>query len=409
MESTFLGRPLKPGKRRLPYLEVAVSCLVGRKKMASGGDVRVESSSSDTGAGSRHRERTEETMDVSNGSSASESLELSLEARPNPKGETEVSHVKMVPPRQSRLALDLLVALNGMRMKGEHCDVVLVSGAHKFTAHKAVLAASSPYFNALFKYEHSALGNACTARFESDRDGASSDSPECGKRTFEMKDVAAGVLEQILNFIYNDTVSLTTENVEDVMIAANMLHLVELKRMCADFLMQHLDTDNCFGLRAFADVYSSTELKREADALISKLFHQVSQTEEFLLQDFDTVCALLERSDLKVKSEEQIFEAFLRWVKHDIPGRVAVSHKLLKVIRIKLLSPDYIRKKMNEEAFLWQDKDLSVNLLSYIAGINAPHGSETVKLNETQEVRALPETIYAVGGRDANRLVCGNE
>ena len=30
-------------------------------------------------------------------------------------------------------------------------------------------------------------------------------------------------------------------------------------------------------------------------------------------------------------------------------------------------------------------------------------------LNETQEVRALPETIYAVGGRDANRLVCGNE
>ena len=30
-------------------------------------------------------------------------------------------------------------------------------------------------------------------------------------------------------------------------------------------------------------------------------------------------------------------------------------------------------------------------------------------LNETQEVRALPETIYAVGGRDASRLVCGNE
>ena len=30
-------------------------------------------------------------------------------------------------------------------------------------------------------------------------------------------------------------------------------------------------------------------------------------------------------------------------------------------------------------------------------------------LNEAQEVRALPETIYAVGGRDANRLVCGNE
>ena len=30
-------------------------------------------------------------------------------------------------------------------------------------------------------------------------------------------------------------------------------------------------------------------------------------------------------------------------------------------------------------------------------------------LKATQEVRALPETIYAVGGRDANGLVCRNE
>ena len=373
----------------------------GRRKMATGGDAKVETSSSDTGAGSRHRERTEETMDVSNGPASSELTESTLAVV-----EAEVSQVKAVPPRQSRHALDLLVALNDMRIKGEHCDVVLVAGGQRFSGHKAVLAASSPYFKALFKYEHNALGNACTACFESDREAASSDSTESGRRTFEIKDVSVSVLEQILNFIYNDAISLTTENVEDVMIAANMLHLDVLKGMCADFLMQHLDTDNCFGLRAFADMYSSTELKKEADVLISKLFHQVSQTEEFLMQDFETVRALLERSDLKVKSEEQIFEAFLRWVKHDIPRRLEVSHKLLKVIRIKLLSQDYIAKKMKEEAFLWQDKDLSVNLLSYVAGIHAPQGSEAVKLNETQEVRALPETIYAVGGRDANRLAC---
>ena len=216
-----------------------------------------------------------------------------------------------------------------------------------------------------------------------------------------MKDVTKTVMDKIMNFIYTGLVDLSTEDVEDIMIAANMLQLLDLKEICADFLIQHLDVDNSFDMSHFGDMYSCPSLKKEADELISKRFHQVSQTEDYLNLDFESVHQLLERNDLKVKSEEQIFEAFIRWIKHDIGNRLKHAHILLKVIRIKLLSQEYIKEKMKENTFLWDDKDLSLVLLSYVAGMDAPSGD--AEINPIAEVRAPPESIYAIGGRDSNR------
>ena len=338
-------------------------------------------------------------QDVLEGSSAMETS-LSISGASNKKGDssqwTQAGH--------QRHSAEMLNNLNEMRLKNEFCDARLVTDSTSFEVHKIVLAACSPYFKALFKYE-SSVGNASTARSDAEHVGASSDITIPGSPpTFDIKDVSPTVMEQILTFIYTGGVTLTTENVEEIMIAANMLQLLELKHICGMFLTEQLDTDNCFGLRAFADVYSCGNLKKEADILISKRFYHVSQTDEFLTQDFDTIKSLLERSDLKVKSEQQIFEAFIKWVKHDVSSRLSCAHELMNVIRIKLLSPDYIKKKMSEENFLWKDKELSLILLSYVAGMHAPEGANL--LNESQEVRSLPETIYAIGGRDANRFVC---
>jgi N-acetylneuraminic acid mutarotase len=324
---------------------------------------------------------------------------LSISGASNKKGDssqwTQAGH--------QRHSAEMLNNLNEMRLKNEFCDARLVTDSTSFEVHKIVLAACSPYFKALFKYE-SSVGNASTARSDAEHVGASSDITIPGSPpTFDIKDVSPTVMEQILTFIYTGGVTLTTENVEEIMIAANMLQLLELKHICGMFLTEQLDTDNCFGLRAFADVYSCGNLKKEADILISKRFYHVSQTDEFLTQDFDTIKSLLERSDLKVKSEQQIFEAFIKWVKHDVSSRLSCAHELMNVIRIKLLSPDYIKKKMSEENFLWKDKELSLILLSYVAGMHAPEGANL--LNESQEVRSLPETIYAIGGRDANRCL----
>ncbi|KAG8431494.1 hypothetical protein GDO86_018553 [Hymenochirus boettgeri] len=105
-------------------------------------------------------------------------------------------------PQHSRLVLE---QLNQQRQLGLLCDCTFVVDGIDFKAHKAVLAACSQYFRMLF---------------------------------LEQKDVvhldisnAAG-LGQVLEFMYTARLSLTKENVEDVLVVAGFLQMQEIINAC---------------------------------------------------------------------------------------------------------------------------------------------------------------------------------
>ncbi|XP_072281750.1 zinc finger and BTB domain-containing protein 17 [Pyxicephalus adspersus] len=105
-------------------------------------------------------------------------------------------------PQHSQLVLE---QLNQQRQLGLLCDCTFVVDGIDFKAHKAVLAACSQYFRMLF---------------------------------LEQKDVvhldisnAAG-LGQVLEFMYTARLSLTRENVEDVLAVAGFLQMQEIVNAC---------------------------------------------------------------------------------------------------------------------------------------------------------------------------------
>ena len=81
----------------------------------------------------------------------SQRMSVELEANYKQTVEDEKSCIQYTDIAHSK---DLLSILQCLRSREELCDVILLIGYSRISAHKAVLAGSSPYFRAMFAGNH---------------------------------------------------------------------------------------------------------------------------------------------------------------------------------------------------------------------------------------------------------------
>uniref|UniRef100_A0A3P9PNY9 Kelch-like family member 32 n=1 Tax=Poecilia reticulata TaxID=8081 RepID=A0A3P9PNY9_POERE len=112
----------------------------------------------------------------------------------------------------------VLSALNQQRKDGQLCDVTLVAGEQKFHAHKAVLAACSDYFRAMF--------SLCMVESEADE--------------VTLQGVTSVGLKHALDFAYTGQILLEPAVIQDVLSAGSHLQLLELLGLCSNYLIQLL-------------------------------------------------------------------------------------------------------------------------------------------------------------------------
>ncbi|ESP02986.1 hypothetical protein LOTGIDRAFT_177864 [Lottia gigantea] len=191
-----------------------------------------------------------------------------------------------------------------IRRQGKLCDV----GDQRFSAHRIILAASIPYFNAMFTHDmvESKQGEIC------------------------MQGIDPSALESLVNFAYDGRLQIDAGSVQSLLIAASFLHLQCVKEACCDFLQNRLHPQNCLGVRSFADQYMCTSLVEAANKFIQNNFKQVSVTDEFMSLSKAEFVDILSRDELNVSNEEQVFEAALSWVKKDLDNRKDISLKFYK-------------------------------------------------------------------------------
>ncbi|KAG5841824.1 hypothetical protein ANANG_G00171060, partial [Anguilla anguilla] len=182
-----------------------------------------------------------------------------------------------------------------IRRQGKLCDVTLKVGDHKFSAHRIVLAASIPYFHAMF----------------------TNDMMECKQDEIVMQGMDPSALEALINFAYNGHVAIDQQNVQALLIGASFLQLQNVKDACCSFLRERLHPKNCLGVRQFAETMMCTTLYDAANSFVHQHFVEVSMSEEFLSLRSEEVLELVGCDELNVKAEEQVFEAVLAWVRHE--------------------------------------------------------------------------------------------
>ncbi|VDK84207.1 unnamed protein product [Litomosoides sigmodontis] len=275
------------------------------------------------------------------------------------------------------LAANAFPNFEEIRRAGKLCDVVLVVGNVRFSAHRIVLAATIPYFRAMF----------------------TADMAESQQKEIHLKDFEPDTLEQLIAFSYTGSIRITAANVQSMMHAANFLQLNGIVDECSKFLKCRLHAQNVLGIRSFALALGCVSLVLSADCFLHKHFLSVSRGEEYLALSVDDLVTILNRDELFVESEEQVFDACLRWVQHN-PERKQYLPRILTCIRMPLLKPHFITDHVASHPFIRECLDCR-DLIDEAKDYHLmPERRKFLKKFKTKQRCCfdVPGLVFAVGG-----------
>lgn len=156
--------------------------------------------------------------------------------------------------------------------------------------------------------------------------------PPPDRNVFHIPGVSPRAMQLIIEFAYTGSVAVTEENVQELLLAADQLNVLDVVRSCCDFLAGLLNAENCVGVFQFTDVCFSRELRDRALSYIAGRFEEVVLSEEFLQLSACQLAIILGRDDLNVREESAAFEAVLRWIAHRPQEREGNMARLLSKV-----------------------------------------------------------------------------
>uniref|UniRef100_A0A8C8UPX1 Speckle-type POZ protein-like n=1 Tax=Peromyscus maniculatus bairdii TaxID=230844 RepID=A0A8C8UPX1_PERMB len=146
--------------------------------------------------------------------------------------------------------------LGGLWKNSCFTDCCLLVGGQEFRAHKAVLAARSPVFRAMFEH---------------DMEGSK-------RNHLEIHDLEPRVFKAMMDFIYTGTAPDLDSVADALLAAADRYGLERLKVLCEDALCRDLSVEKAAHTLFLADIHSAGQLKTQALDFITAHASEVSET-----------------------------------------------------------------------------------------------------------------------------------
>ncbi|ESN98578.1 hypothetical protein HELRODRAFT_101749 [Helobdella robusta] len=140
--------------------------------------------------------------------------------------------------------------------RSQFSDTTLHVQDKQFPVHKAILAARSVVFNAMFEHE----------------------MEERKQNRVEITDVDQDVLYEMLRYIYTGKAPNLNKMADELLAAADKYALDRLKVMCEEALCSNLSVDNVSDIFVLADLHSAEQLKTHAIDFINGHATDVMET-----------------------------------------------------------------------------------------------------------------------------------
>ena len=136
-------------------------------------------------------------------------------------------------------------------------DVVLQCQGKEFKAHKLILAAASPVFEAMFKKDTKEHLDSCV----------------------NIEDMDSDVFEVFLHFIYTNQVDELDEMYLDLLAVADKYDVQPLREICIQHMAKNISLDNAVEVLALAERHSIESIKSKTLQFINKNVLNVSTTD----------------------------------------------------------------------------------------------------------------------------------
>ncbi|VDO08578.1 unnamed protein product [Rodentolepis nana] len=216
--------------------------------------------------------------------------------------------------------------------------------------------------------------------------------------------IDSAALALLVDFIYTAEVLITEETVQCLLPAANLLQMTSVREACCEFLQCQLHPTNCLGIQRFADMHDCSELLQVSRRFTEQHCGEVLEHgEEFLSLTKEQLISLISNDHIRV-SEEQVFEAALRWMRHNVAtrGTPEVAAEVCGHVRFSLLPRDYLVRLSQSEAFLRANpwcKDFLLEAMGFLLLPWEQRGRNITSERTRPRSIGVPKTLVVLGGQ----------
>lgn len=217
---------------------------------------------------------------------------------------------------------------------------------------------------------------------------------EQNQREIELLGVTARGLKCVVDFIYTGRLTISLENIEDLLQAASHLQVAEVLDFCNRFLVSELTKENCVEIGQIANTFNLRPVDLRVNLFMLENFNAVT---DFNKIPVERLAFLLSSDVLKDFNELQLFNAAKGWIESDLASRKKFAPMLMKNIRFPLINPRELYLKVQSVSFMKSDPQCMGLLLEASSYVSVPCMQPVLQTPRTR-IRSEATHLVALGG-----------